>query len=189
MTIASQNRLPYLLLMIPVAILLLVGWQLGHVSTTVKAALPTGDDKGSRMTGLRLLHHVGQRLSWTLEAPQALTQTDGSVAITQPRLVLFRLQGGETRVSAGQGWVSGKGDLATFDGHVLLSDEQNRQLTTESLRFEPEQGILYSDQPFQWHDGDLHLEGIGFQLNQKDKRVQVPQGVHVVFGGSRQKEK
>ncbi|MBF0610139.1 MAG: LPS export ABC transporter periplasmic protein LptC [Magnetococcales bacterium] len=176
-----QQVWPYFFLSLPLLILFLVGWQLSHFSASNRPKGGVGEE-GSTIQDLRIWHYQGERIAWTLEAPKAISHLDGTIDVEQPRLLLLSSRGEETRLRAGSGWVSQQGDLTIFRENVIMEDNRQRRLTTQDLRYQPELGILSSMESFQWQDKEVTLQGTGFRMDQKDRKLRVMQGVQANFG-------
>ncbi|MBF0370552.1 MAG: LPS export ABC transporter periplasmic protein LptC [Magnetococcales bacterium] len=180
------HHLKYLFLAFSLGIALTIGWYLQRpVALEARDGLEIqaklGID-GPQVTDIRLVQYdEEQRTKWTLTAPSAVEEPGNRIVVQDPRLSIFRKQGSEIRVSAHQGIVDKATREMTFSQEVLVEDGDTGRLSTEQLRFDPAQRMLYTDHKFRFKGHGMHLAGEGLTLLQDERLLKVKQRVKMVI--------
>ncbi|MBF0193790.1 MAG: LPS export ABC transporter periplasmic protein LptC [Magnetococcales bacterium] len=133
-------------------------------------------------TKIHLEQFDGSRTQWTLDGISARWENEKKVVVEAPSLVVFRLSGEKIKISAKRGTVDKNSRTMNFHGKVRAQgDGQFGLLTSEWLQFNPNKGILFTDQRFYLENKMAQLKGIGFTLFQKIGKFHVHKNVEMKF--------
>ncbi|MBF0445586.1 MAG: LPS export ABC transporter periplasmic protein LptC [Magnetococcales bacterium] len=133
-------------------------------------------------TKIHLEQFDGYRTQWTLDGVSARWETERVVIVETPSLVVFRESGEKIKITAKRGTVDKNSRTMNFHGVVRAQgDGQFGLLTTEWLQFNPNKGILFTDQRFYLENKTAQLKGVGLTLFQKIGKFHVHKNVEMKF--------
>nr|CRH08022.1 Conserved exported protein of unknown function [Candidatus Magnetococcus massalia] len=187
-----RRHVKNLFLLFALAIVGVVGWyltakELPGTDALLKAQLAAMQAMGSKadgqgqVTGITLVQYNGDHLQWQLSAPGANQGKDGWTEISQPRLTLYPSSGGAIYLTAQTGWVHPKSRNMIFEQSVTVTDQLQRRLTTESLRFSAKDNSLATDRAFKMVGENMILEGVGLRLLKQAQELHVLSRVRLSF--------
>jgi LPS export ABC transporter protein LptC len=135
-------------------------------------------------TKIHLEQFDGFRTQWTLDGISARWENEKVVVVDTPSLVVFRLSGEKIKITAKRGTVDKNRRTMNFHGAVRAQgDGQFGLLTAEWLQFNPNKGILFTDQKFYLENKTAQLKGVGLTLFQKIGKFHVHKNVEMKFIG------
>ncbi|MBF0415527.1 MAG: LPS export ABC transporter periplasmic protein LptC [Magnetococcales bacterium] len=186
----KAGRVKYLFLSLALMILLGLGWYLWKpfAMTTGQVLLLKNGPQGAMVTDLSMVQFEGRETRWTLNARSAMRAKDDNVIIEAPHLEVHHGDGRTMEVTSREGAVNNETRAVIFHGAVEAKDGLTNKLTTNWLRFDPNERILYTDQAFKMLGENAQLEGVGFVLNQETRVLKVKSKVKVLFNGDRTRE-
>ena len=130
------------------------------------------------VTHVRLFQFDGVDTQWTLEAPQARNEEEKGITVQQPSLTIHQKNGPKVSVTSVLGTINHHSRAMVFSGKVVAVNGTQR-LSTDILRFDPDERILYTDREFLMVDGPMRLEGVGLTLYQEMKKLVIPRRVRI----------
>jgi LPS export ABC transporter protein LptC len=135
-------------------------------------------------TKIHLEQFDGSRTQWTLDGVSARWENEKLVVVETPALVVFRLSGEKIKITSKRGTVDKNSRTMNFHGSVRAQgDGQFGLLTAEWLQFNPNKGILFTDQRFYLENKTAQLKGVGLTLFQKIGKFHVHKNVEMKFIG------
>lgn len=143
-----------------------------------KQFFPQNGRSGSLITDIRLFQFEGVHTQWILNGQSAQDIGEEQIVIQKPSLTVYQKSGESASITSAEGLVDSHSQAMVFTGGVVATNG-TLHLSTEILRFDPSERILYTKQKFLLVDGPLRLEGIGLTLNQKTRRLEVTHRVKV----------
>lgn len=145
-------------------------------------SLPRQRDRstGTLVTDLRLVQFDGERVHWTMKAPSARNDNEERILIREPDLTIHKKDGQLSTLTAAEGLVDSRSHAMVFTGTVQVNSGAEH-LTTEVLRFDPNEKRLYTDQPFVLVNEEMQMEGVGLTLYQETQKMVVPRRVKVRY--------
>ncbi|MBF8274579.1 MAG: protein of unknown function DUF1239 [Magnetococcales bacterium] len=183
LAIHHVGYLKYMFLSLAILILLGLGWHLWQPFTLGSGEILffNSGPEGAMVTDLSMVQFEGRETRWTLNAKSAIRARDDNVIIKQPHLEVYHNDGRKMEVTSSQGAVNNETRAVIFHGGVEAMDGPHNRLTTDWLRFDPNERILYTDQAFRLEGENVRMEGVGFVLNQETRILRVTSKVRVMF--------
>lgn len=177
--------LKYLFLAVPLFLAVGIFWHLqkpfGLESGAGQLLTLTAGPEGTIVTGLHLVQLDDLRTHWTLDAPSARRDPLDDIVIDTPKLSVFQGNGEKLEINAIKGALNNSTREMTFRGGVTADSGPFNHLSTEWLRFNPNQQVLFTDQFFRLDGEHLHLQGIGLTVHQKTRTLKVSKQVKMTF--------
>ncbi|ABK45823.1 protein of unknown function DUF1239 [Magnetococcus marinus MC-1] len=182
-----RKHVKNMFLLAAIGIVGVTGWYLskqdlpGTAELLGGGGLATEVDAQGHVTGITLTQYDGDRLQWALSAPGAKQRISGWTEIRAPRLVLYTEKGGAVYVYALTGRVHGASRAMEFNQDVKVTDQLQRRLTTQLLRFDAQKGELSTDKAFKLVGENIILEGVGLRLLKQAQELHVLKRVRLIF--------
>ena len=134
--------------------------------------------EGTLITGIHLLQLDGTRTQWSMDAPSAQDEGEERIVIHKPSLTIYKKDGQIVSVTSTKGSIDHRSRTIVFTGKVVATNG-GQHLSTDILRFDPNERILYTERAFLLVSDHIRLEGVGLTLYQETKKLLVPHQVKV----------
>ncbi|HYE73594.1 MAG TPA: LPS export ABC transporter periplasmic protein LptC, partial [Blastocatellia bacterium] len=180
-------RLFSLALLIGVVGLIVVSFIKGRSKQKDIPLVPRGaarlSDKVVAITeGYRYLISENGQKQVLLTAARDTSYADGRHELEQLELIGYNSDGQESgRVKADKGSYQQDNDMVIFRGHVIATNPDGLEVTTEALDYDRKAQVAKTDVAMNFKRADLSGSGVGATLYSKDKKLELRSEARVVI--------
>jgi lipopolysaccharide export system protein LptA len=122
------------------------------------------------------------RLWLLVKASRQITYADDHHELENVSMVVYPPEGEiPDQISAARGIYQPETNLISFNGNVKIETKEKLKVNTESLSFERDKGVAYTDSPVSFERENVSGTSTGAVLEQKSKRLELKKDVQLTI--------
>jgi lipopolysaccharide export system protein LptA len=122
------------------------------------------------------------RLWLLVKASRQITYSDDHHELENVSMVVYPPEGEiPDQISAARGIYQPETNLISFSGNVKIETKEKLKVNTESLSFERDKGVAYTDSPVSFERENVSGTATGAVLEQKSKRLELKRDVQLTI--------
>jgi lipopolysaccharide export system protein LptA len=150
--------------------------------TIPKTTTPLSEKVLAITDGYYYTSNENGRAKFHLTATRDTAYADGHHELEKLDLVAFAPDGRESsRIRADRGLYEQEKGLVTFTGHVVVTDAEGLEVTTEALSYDQQSEIARTEVAVNFRRGEMTGSSVGAVLNTKERKLELLRDAHLMI--------